>query len=568
MLKRVGLLVLSGALLAPPSVAPAQEREGAGYGQAGGEADFFPPQIPEYIDLDTPPDELLNRNVRILRTSNKAQLNRYVPVAYTFTQVNPYAVLRFLRRAVEAEAGTIFTFISPDGSSGKMLAMIPEYQIPSMTRLVETVNRPDLTSSSGSERIYRQLRHRRANVSFDPLLDDSPFIDNLGVYLTGDGSRVIVDPEQNALFIEDAPSGAEYLDTALAERLDVPTEQVLLNVNVYELAASNNARIGTDYVAWKNGPGAPLFAIGAFAERGRIDVRNGGDALLDGTNGFASLLPLGEDDFDNDGTNFAFRFETHSGFFDYLTVRGQAELLTSAKLAIINTRFAEIEAEDEVLYYAVQTNDPSGIRPAGEPFAANTGRNVVPTTNELIGEELVPVDVGLEFTVRPLIYQNGVDLWIGGTLSDYNGFDSNGRPLINSRAFETDVRMGEGQEIVLAGLQREENIDATNKAPILGSLPIIGYLFGQEQDRSIRKAVVITVFVESIVRNFDTDYIGTTPGESLLIEQANDAAPVELPDTRWGFDMWGLDPDLEAEAPAVAPGVEPAPAPGEPTVDL
>lgn len=539
MLNRVALLMISAALVFP-TVATGHP-EGEGHGQSGGTGFYYPPQVPEYQDLDENPSELLNRNVRILRTTNKAQLNRYVPVAFNFNMVNPYAVLRFLRKTVQAEAGTIFTFVSPDGTSGKMLAMVPEYQIPSLTQLVETVDRPDLTSSSGSLRIYRQLRHRRANISADPLLDDTDFIDNFGVYLTGDGSTVIVDPEQNAVFIEDAPSGAEYLDTALAERLDVPTEQVLLTVNVYELAASNNARLGTDYVAWKNGPGAPLFAIGAFAERGRVDVRNGSSSLIDNTNGFASLLPGGDDDFDNDGTNAAFRFETHSAFFDYLTVRGQAELLTQAKLAIINTRRAEIEADDEVLYYAVQTSDPSGIRAPGEPFSANVGRNVVPTTNELIDDTLVPIEVGLNIEIEPLIYQNGVDLWIGGELSDYSSFDSNGRPLINTRDFETDVRMGEGQEIVLAGLQREENIESTNKAPILGSLPIIGYLFGQENNRSVRKAVVITVFVEGIVRNFDTDYVGATPEERLVIEQAADEAEVELPDTRWGFDMWGLD---------------------------
>jgi general secretion pathway protein D len=276
MIKQVACLLATALLLVPATT----QADGKGQGGApagtgsGGTGVYYPPQSPSIPDLDLAPNEMLNRNVRILRTTNKAQLNRYVPVAYAFNNVNPYAVRRFINRAVESEDGVLFTFVSPDGNSGRLLAMIPEYQIPSLDRLVASIDRANLTSSSGSHRAYVQLKHRRADLS------DLDFLDNFAIYLTADGDRVIIDPEQNAVFIEDAPSGTEYLLAALEEKLDRPTPQVLASVNIYEVDGTNNARLGNDYIAWKNGPGANLFAFGAFAERGRTSLRSGGSDVL------------------------------------------------------------------------------------------------------------------------------------------------------------------------------------------------------------------------------------------------------------------------------------------------
>jgi hypothetical protein len=56
---------------------------------------YFPPESHHYQDFDMSPDAQLNRNVRILRTTSKVQLNRYVPIVIRLQHVNPYHVLRF-----------------------------------------------------------------------------------------------------------------------------------------------------------------------------------------------------------------------------------------------------------------------------------------------------------------------------------------------------------------------------------------------------------------------------------------------------------------------------------------
>ena len=40
-----------------------------------------------------------------------------------------------------------------------------------------------------------------------------------------------------------------------AKLVDIPPNQVLLDVKMYEVNANNDTKIGVDYINWKNGPG-------------------------------------------------------------------------------------------------------------------------------------------------------------------------------------------------------------------------------------------------------------------------------------------------------------------------
>lgn len=571
MFRRVAFWLTTILILAPATIRASGDGDGGSpikFG-GGGTGIYFPPESPSRPDLDAAPNERLNRNVRILRTTNRAQLNRYVPVAYEFKNVNPYAVLRFINRLVESEDGALFSFVNPEMNGGRILAMIPEYQIASLDRLVKLIDRKDLLSEDGSDRRYFQLKHRRANINLiDPVLDDSAFIATFGVYLTGNGSRIVIDPEQNAIFIKDAPSGTEYLMAAIEGSLDKPTPQALMRVSIYEVGTGNNTRLGTDYAAWKNGPGKPLFVLGAFGERARVDIDQGSASLIsDDGNLIGRLLPGSS--ANQSGRNGAFRLNHHAAWFDYLTVRGQAKLITQVKLAALNTRTATIDATDQVLYYAIRTADSdgnstltSGIRDTdvtgpdngidgtgpftfsnspsfiGNPiFNANRGRNLVPTRNELDSDGgLVAVEVGISIDLTPLIYENGVDVDVEGTLSDYTGFDDTGAPLIDSRSFKTHVRIGERQEVVLGGLARTETSKGRQGPPFISKLPLLGYILAQDQTRKQVNHLFVTLAIDQIVR-FDGDSTGATDGESSIMNQAEGSEPVDVPETTRGFDM-------------------------------
>jgi len=61
--------------------------------------------------LDAAPDEVPTHVVKVLRTTNKAQTNRYVIRVYDLKNVNPAAVHRFWRRVAEIEESGHHTFL-------------------------------------------------------------------------------------------------------------------------------------------------------------------------------------------------------------------------------------------------------------------------------------------------------------------------------------------------------------------------------------------------------------------------------------------------------------------------
>jgi pilus assembly protein CpaC len=84
------------------------------------------------------------------------------------------------------------------------------------------------------------------------------------------------------------------------------------------------------------------------------------------------------------------------------------------------------------------------------------------------------------------------------TLDPGDGVTLNGFviPALSTRRAETDVELGEGQSFVVAGLVSNAESDTFTKIPVLGSLPIIGYLFKSRDEKKNRTDLVVLVTPE------------------------------------------------------------------------
>ena len=534
----------------------------------------------ESMDRHLAPDDYKMSVVKVLRTTNKAQINSYVPLVFTMRNNNPFNVIRQLRRPAQLEEGLLFTFASPEGQGGKVLYVMPEYSAESLAALVKSVDKPGLTTADGSLRIYRQLKHRRASAT------DPGFLTTTASFTTFNDSDFLIDPWANALYYEDAPSGSIALDNALTDWLDVPTAMATVLVKIYELDAYNDGQIGLDYISWKNGPGRNLFAVGTFSEYASLG-RASNPAFIPGIDQGVAGLAQGTDpgsfairnNLSASGWNYTYKYEVDSSFFDFLATKGKAKVLNKVKLAMLNTWPASLSTGDQVLYYNVSSSDPSGIRDSGDPLDANSTRLLTGVTNQMVANpptsveeailnlmisgqdailnqdlnrltidrrELVPVETGLFIEMDNTIGTDTIvieDLLISWT--DYNSFDDSGFPQINGRHLEIeDLRLGLGDEIIIGGMKRQVGVQSTRKVPILGSLPIIGYAFGGETSQNKQTELVVSINPIEIqsydIAQADQDVINKAVGDEEIIE----------PEITWGFDQYGLDKcrDYEVEA--------------------
>lgn len=494
---------------------------------------------PASRDRHTAPDKFPHNIVKVLRTTNKAQTNSYVPVVYTFKNNNPFNVIRFLRRPVQLEEGVLYTFVHPDGDKGKALFIVPEYMADSLLKTCKQLDTAGLTTSSGTKRYYRQLDHRRAS------LTDADFIGSIESFSTGTGSRLIVDEVNNALYFEDAPSGAVCLDAALTDWMDVPTAMVQMMVKIYEIDAYNDASIGLDYFAWKNGPGADLFSLGGYKEYGSVE------------HSYNAGLPT--EHFANSGHYYTYNYHVNSAFFDFLATKGKARVMNEAKLAALNTWTASLSSGDQILYYptgsdyiseniagapATATNVLIGYDADGDPIYGAPGfrtpADVIYDHNNFyrpITQAIDSVGTGLSVEITPIIGESQVNLDIDLSWSDYTALEGNGTPVINERSVSSSVRLDLGDEIVIGGMKRDREVKSTKKIPVLGSLPILGYLFGGEGVETQSTEMVVAIAPNAIM---DFGAFSIDAADQSVIATAT-SGDVDYDEIEFGFDQMLLD---------------------------
>ncbi|MBK8803084.1 MAG: hypothetical protein IPN71_13715 [Fibrobacteres bacterium] len=107
--------------------------------------------------------------------------------------------------------------------------------------------------------------------------------------------------------------------------------------------------------------------------------------------------------------------------------------------------------------------------------------------------EKIQADVTL--TVTPYVTGKGeITCDIVPDFSEPEGsFDSKTPPTINHRRLKSKVRLREGETIILGGLVKESNNKVYDQVPILGSIPVLGWLFKNRQTQKTRSQLLIFV---------------------------------------------------------------------------
>jgi type II secretory pathway component GspD/PulD (secretin) len=483
------------------------------------------------------PDELPTHLIKVLRTTNKAQTNRYVPRVYT-TKSNPFTMYRWINRSTRIEEGAYHFFAerTADGKvgGGKIVVVAPEYMLPGIDAMMKIIDRPGLTSSAGEFFYYFRPKHRSVT--------DAGFINQVKALSINDGTgSKVVDAEANMYLVYDRPSGTNDLK-AFMPLIDVAPPQVIIEATIYEVYVDNESKIGLDYVAWKNGPGRNLAAFGAYYEKG-----SGGSLGVPG-HGFRTS-----------GSNAAWFLDVPSAFFDFLVVKGKARVMTSAKIAARNLITATLTSSDTILYYKTQVGPAvnGGIRPTGTGALAggldpdddpedNDGKtDLYPDNRTVVStyvtRELAGASHGVKLVVTPTIAENEIDLEIETEVVSHTGFDDKGVPVLARRKAVTQVRVRDGQESILGGYSREIFIQRSDKIPILGSLPIIGYLFGGDANTTERRRVVM-VLTPHVVKDFSAmNYKQTKIDAAAICSKALRKKATAVPKTEAGFDQWLMD---------------------------
>jgi type II secretory pathway component GspD/PulD (secretin) len=287
-----------------------------------------------------------------------------------------------------------------------------------------------------------------------------------------------VDTRQSTLILEGSPGAIEQAKELL-DQLDQPLDQVVMECKVVDLTEAGRKNIG---VLWTSATGAagatnitfaenyrgilgfPLSGAGTLSQFGPFEVIGNRDSGIGAFQGAQTLT--GAQAFPLDIGTFARTGLVLQANLNFLVTQNEAKVLASPRVAAQSGTEAQIHIGDKfpIVYF-----DPR----AGQ-FQVNY------------------VDIGIKLDVTANVKKDGyVVCKILPEVSTLVELVNNQYPRTAVRKVTTDARIKDGETLVLGGLIREEDIQAVQKIPLLGDLPILGSLFRNTSFTKTRNEVVI-----------------------------------------------------------------------------
>lgn len=313
---------------------------------------------------------------------------------------------------------------------------------------------------------------------------------------------LFVDERLNLMVVRDTPEVVRLVEKLLAS-LDLPEPEVMLEVEVLEIASSKIDELG---LQWPDqvfyglpsvaADGSPVTAI-TRGDRDRLRASIANPALV------ATLR------------------ETVS--------RGNT--LANPRLRARNREKAKILIGEKL------------------PVFASTAAtaNVAGTTT------VSYLDVGIKLDVEPSVQLDNdvvmkVNLEVSTLIGRINGPAGSVGYQVGTRQATTSLRLRDGETQVLAGLIKDEDTKGISGLPVLADLPVAGRLFGRHTDQRVKSEVVLLI-TPRVIRN-----IALPDADVTLLAAGVDASPGAESLRLQGGAKVAVPIAGSAPVPALAPG--------------
>ena len=307
------------------------------------------------------------------------------------------------------------------------------------------------------------------------------------------GGKITSDERTNSVIVTDLADSIDKMET-LVRSLDVPTPQVQIEARIVDVTLGNQVTLGTQ-----------IDNVYRFPKIGTGVDASGKPGWIGGANPSGYILP-NSDDYLAGMDTLRYRYNadySHTllamppagiGKLGFAVIQGDlnvlgsmfagveqrnAKVLTNPKLIVLNNQEASIDIVEEVPYVADRTQSTDG-----SAITLTTAYK----------------EVGLKLKVRPQINRDGtIVLDVTPEQSFRTGEDLIGTPVLNTSKAKTVMILRSGETAVIGGLIRETENKTENKIPILGDIPILGYLFKTVVKNKQRHE--LTIFISAKIIN-------------------------------------------------------------------
>lgn len=242
--------------------------------------------------------------------------------------------------------------------------------------------------------------------------------------------------------------------------LDKPAKQVSIEVKMVETSLDKNSDLGLE---WPDGIGASFADAEPASTSSTSTTDEASKAMVFPVKGRPRYGRLSVEQVD--------------WFLNYLTTQTNSKLLSNPKVTTLDNQAAKITVATTI---PLQTLNRFSEGAAVQDIVSFQDK-----------------EFGIILDVTPRINDDStVTLRVTPTVEDiisFTGPPDNQRPITSKRSVETQIRMKDGETMVIGGLIKDNEIKTVRKVWLLGDIPLLGNLFRSNSKQKNQTDLLIMI---------------------------------------------------------------------------
>jgi len=315
------------------------------------------------------------------------------------------------------------------------------------------------------------------------------------------GITVRANKATNSIFIRHYEADLERIKKLIREQLDVPLPQIKIEARMEILDRNSLEAIGVQWggAAAKNVGTNTLIGQGFQASDA---TRTGiGASKITPTNpnlSLSSLLPVAA------GTGLATGGNLVNLPFSALPNASTNTPAGGIAFGIVGTRF-NINLALQALAQIGKTRTlahPEIVTVENNKATFSLGEEIPYATVSSAGTQVQFKEAVLRLEVTPTVIRESIDgreirkvkmtvIVENNSRGDLIAFTGTSVPIINKRKAETQVLVREGDRLVIGGVTQNVQQKTVRKVPLMGDIPVLGWLFKQREDFETGRELVV-----------------------------------------------------------------------------
>ncbi|SPA51260.1 type IV pilus secretin PilQ [Cupriavidus taiwanensis] len=273
------------------------------------------------------------------------------------------------------------------------------------------------------------------------------------------------DARTNQLFVSDIASKLEEVQSFIG-KIDIPVRQVIIEARIVEATDTFSRNLGVK--------------LGFAGQYNNARVGNTYNNVLPGAtsdNGPFLSLPAGSINGTNPANIAVSLFNSAATRFlalelSALEADGKGKIISSPRVVTANNIKALIEQGTELPYQAATSSGATSVQFRKANLKLEVTPQITPEGNVLLDVDVNKDSVGIQTT---------------------SGF------AIDTKHVQTQVLVENGGTVVIGGIYTQTESTDVDKVPLLGDIPVLGYLF--KNNAKVRNRTELLVFLTPRILN-------------------------------------------------------------------